>query len=93
MDRLWATTTDNPWNYFDNFEEWYNTDQQLGYNTCSYIARLVDLAGYSDEMSEEDKTRLINDAVYRVIRDDLLDVYRVQRENVAKSKDPQPVLA
>ena len=85
MEKLWATTVDNPWDYFSNFDEWYATDRQLGYNTCSYIARLLDMYGYSDEMSEEDKTIMINDAVRRVIRDDLLDRYRVVRE-----KDPAP---
>lgn len=80
MDKLWATTKDNPWNYFRNFDEWYATDRELGYNTCSYMARLLSADGYSDEMSDADKTRLINKAVGRIIRDDILDIYVVARE-------------
>lgn len=34
------TTIDNPYDYFEQFDKWYNYDITHGYNTCSLIARL-----------------------------------------------------
>ena len=45
------TTTDNPYNPFKNFDEWYMYDLEKGYNSCSYLARIAEI---SDEMSEEE---------------------------------------
>ena len=35
------TTNDNPFDPFENFEEWYKIDMQFQYNTCGLVARLV----------------------------------------------------
>jgi hypothetical protein len=59
------TTLDNPYNPFDQFDEWYNYDTLRGYNTCGYIARI---AKTSDEMSEEQEQYWISQAI-----DDILE--------------------
>ena len=41
MTKCMLTTVDNPFNPFDNFEEWYKIDMQFGYNTCALLAREV----------------------------------------------------
>ena len=33
------TTTDNPYNPFDQFDEWYGYDQKNKHCTCEYLAR------------------------------------------------------
>ena len=33
------TTMDNPWNPFDNWDEWYAFDEYQGYHTCGLLAR------------------------------------------------------
>lgn len=38
------TTLDNPFNPFDNFEEWYKIDMQFNYNTCALLARIAPVA-------------------------------------------------
>ena len=32
------STSDNPYNPFTQFKEWYSFDISKGYNTCSYLA-------------------------------------------------------
>lgn len=41
MREVMLTTVDNPFNPFDNFEEWFKIDMQFGYNTCALVARIA----------------------------------------------------
>lgn len=58
------TTTDNPYNPFDEFNEWYRFDEEHGYCTCSYLART---AHTSDSLSEAENARLMEDAIDNLI--------------------------
>lgn len=40
--RKMLTTTDNPFDPFDEFEKWNARDIALGYGTLQYLARTVD---------------------------------------------------
>lgn len=42
-DDVMLTTIDNPFDPFEQYQMWYNYDIQVGYNTCSYLARLTKL--------------------------------------------------
>ena len=35
----WITTVDNPYDYFEQFDEWYQYDVSHGYDTCGLIMR------------------------------------------------------
>lgn len=72
MAPTFVTTLDNPFNYFTQFDEWYAFDTQMGYNTCSYVDRI---AKTSNEMSDYDKMKAINDAVDEILRLNLLGIY------------------
>lgn len=37
---VFITTEDNPYDYFDDFDHWYDYDTMKGYNTCSLVARM-----------------------------------------------------
>ena len=69
----WVTTSDNPYDYWNDFLQWYNYDTEKGYNTCDRVARLLE--AYSDEFSEEDETRAINAAVDKVIAQNITGLY------------------
>lgn len=45
------TTNDNPFNPHTQYDEWYAFDTAMGYNTCSYLARIVKT---SNDLSDSD---------------------------------------
>ncbi len=59
------TTIDNPYDPFEQWNEWLAYDTFKGYNTSNYLARVVSL---SDELSEEDINLSINTAIEEIIR-------------------------
>lgn len=55
---VFITTYDNPYDYFEQFDEWLNFDRQKGYYTLEYVARLAKLA--PDLSEEEQKIEMEN---------------------------------
>ena len=53
------TTFDNPYDPFENFDEWFLFDTEKGYNTCAYLARI---ARTSDQFSDEENEKEIERA-------------------------------
>jgi hypothetical protein len=62
MREVMLTTVDNPFNPFDNFEEWFKIDMQFGYNTCALLARLAPAPADSlpDSYNEAIKEQVID---------------------------------
>lgn len=76
----WLTTSDNPYDPFTQFDEWYQFDTSNGYNTCGYIARI---AKTSDELSEEDYNIEIERAIEEILRYEPLNTYiKVKQKEV-----------
>lgn len=68
------TTIDNPFDPFDQFQQWYAYDEAiLGHHTYSQIARFT---SSSLEMSVYDEAIDLNNAIDRLILNDPLNVYR-----------------
>lgn len=67
------TTTDNPFNPFTHFDEWYNYDEAAGYNTSSFLARIIKT---SDDLSEADESVAIETAINEIVDMNVLGVYR-----------------
>lgn len=58
------TTVDNPYDYFTQFDEWFGYDTEKGYNTCSYLSRIiVQLGGISNDMTQKEEDELISKAI------------------------------
>lgn len=73
-----ATTTDNPFNPFDDFNSWFMFDIEKGYYTSSKLGRLTHLR---DDMTEKEENEEVERAVDELIRIDPLDIYiKVVRE-------------
>ena len=68
----WLTTTDNPYDPFTQFDEWYQFDTTNSYNTCGYIARI---ARTSDELSAEDYNLEVERAINEIMKYDPLNIY------------------
>lgn len=79
-----VTTTDNPFNYFKQFEQWKEYDQKIaGYYTLSYIARIAML---SNELSESEMNSAVESAVDEIIEKDLRYISPVTGEEVCYVK-------
>lgn len=60
------TTVDNPYDPFDDFDEWYEWDRACGYDTPSYLGRIVH---YSDELSPADQALAVSDAIDEILEE------------------------
>lgn len=67
------TTTDNPFDPFTQFDEWYAFDENAGYFTTSFLARIVIT---SDELSDADRSLAIELAIDEIIDENVLGIYR-----------------
>lgn len=77
------TTIDNPYNPFENFDEWYNYDITHGYNSCSYLARV---ANTSDSLTDEENEQEVTRAIDEILRYDPLNLF-IKVEEKEKEKD------
>lgn len=80
------TTNDNPYNPFDQFALWLLFDKEKGYNTCEYLARIVQL---SDDLSEKEVDDETERAIDEIIKYDPFGIYmKVTKESFkAATKD------
>lgn len=71
MKQYMLTTSDNPFNPFEDFDNWYNFDEQKGYHSCSLLARMLT---DHDAFSENDKIAMQNDAIDAIVNRNLLEM-------------------
>lgn len=67
------TTFDNPHSPLDDFVAWNAFDVASGYNTSMYLARILVT---SDELSEVDQDRAMEDAVDEIVQENVNGMYR-----------------
>lgn len=67
------TTVDNPFNPFTHFDEWYRYDEEAGYHSTSFLARIVKT---SDELSDVDQSLAIEQAIDEIVRENVRGIYR-----------------
>ena len=84
MGRIVAlTTNDNPYSPFDDFEKWYMYDNDHGYNSCGYLARI---ARTSDAMTPQENSQILEEAIDDIIRLDFMNICK----KVTKEVDEDP---
>ena len=76
------TTFDNPFDPFEQFTSWFLFDVEKGYNTCSYLARIVRL---SDDMSDKEVDDEIERAIDEIIKYDFLNIYKKIKRNTVNT--------
>lgn len=64
MAELLLSTTDNPYNPFTEFDQWFAYDEQVGHHTLSLLGRVCIT---SDELSELDQSRAIDHAIDEIV--------------------------
>lgn len=70
---IWITTTDNPFDFFTQFDDWYQFDESKGYHTCSYVARI---AKVSNDLSDLDNEIEITRAIDEILSLNLTGNYK-----------------
>lgn len=67
------TTVDNPFDPFNDFDNWYRFDVDHGYYTWSKVCRLAD---YKDSNSEQENDRAFEAAIDRLVEIDFLNLFK-----------------
>ena len=68
------TTTDNPYDPFTQFEMWNRWDEEMGYYTTNYYARVSTVSG---EMSEEEQREAHEDTLQEIVDHNVLGIYKI----------------
>lgn len=76
------TTFDNPYNPFEQFEEWFLYDVGQGYNTCGYLDRVADLP---NDLSDEEEKTATEQAIDSIILHDFMNIYKKIYMNMDES--------
>lgn len=66
------TTKDNPYDPRVDFDKWYQWDQDAGYNTLEYLARVANMTVDNDNAASDTKLEL---AKLEIIDNDMEDLY------------------
>lgn len=66
------TTVDNPYNPRTDYEQWMTWDQEHGYFTAEYLARVVNLL---PEVDDELALELIDEAIDEIVAVNVLGIY------------------
>ena len=74
------TTIDNPFDPFEQFTSWFLFDVEKGYNTCSYLARIVKLA---DDFTQKETDEEIERAIDEIVAINPLGIYKKVKKQVA----------
>ena len=85
-NEVMLTTIDNPYNPFEQFDLWLLFDKEKGYNTCEYLARIVNL---TNDMSEKEIEVATDRAIDDIIINDPFGIYKkVASKDVVKVEEP-----
>ena len=85
-NEVMLTTIDNPYNPFEQFDLWLLFDKEKGYNTCEYLARIVNL---TNDMSEKEIDVATDRAIDDIIVNDPFGIYKkVTSEDSIKVEEP-----
>lgn len=67
------TTFDNPFDPFEQFDQWFLFDVEKGYNSCAYLARI---AKTSEQLSDHENEIEIERAIDEIIKYDFMNIYK-----------------
>lgn len=77
VSESYLTTKDNPFSYFDQYDEWLAYDQDKGYFTNALVARMMDERPTSKFYSNERVVDIL-EQVYFTIVEMMPDIYELR---------------
>ena len=72
MEEYMLSTSDNPFNPFTQWDQWFAFDARAGYHTPAYLARVV---RSSSELSDSDQTVALNEGIDEILQFNLTGNY------------------
>lgn len=66
------TTTDNPYDPFTQWDEWWTYDTSKGYFTSQFLARITKT---SDNLSDADQDLAIEEAMQEIVKENVQGNY------------------
>lgn len=88
-NRVALTTVDNPFDPFEQFNDWFEFDIEKGYYTCSRLARLTNL---SDDLSDAESNKEVERAIDELIKYDVLDIYKKVTKETSEDSDNESIV-
>jgi len=73
MKQARITTIDNPYDPQKEFSQWFLFDVNHGYNTCSYLGRVIKT---SDQFSDEENEIENEIAIDEILKYDFQNIYK-----------------
>ena len=72
------TTINNPFNPFDQYDEWRRFDEEKGYYSSNRLARILEKNGVSlfDDLSQKEIDEEVERAIDEIVKYDPLDLYK-----------------
>lgn len=77
------TTTDNPYDPFDEFTLWNLFDLEKGYNTCSHLARL--LQNLPEDLTDSEREVEEEKAMDIIMKHDFMHIYEKKYKETTNS--------
>lgn len=69
------TTMDNPYDPFEQFNQWLMFDKEHDYNTCEYLARMSQ-PRLTDDMSQTEENAVIENVIDEIIETFPIGLYK-----------------
>lgn len=73
MVRCFLTTVDNPYDPYEQFEQWYRFDTDHGYNSSGLLMRLAET---SSQFTDNENAYEIEKAIDKIIAADPCNIYK-----------------
>lgn len=72
------TTFDNPYNPFENFDDWYRFDCDKHYDSCGLLARKME--NVPNDLVPSEEVKVTESAIDEIVKNDVLNRYtKVQK--------------
>lgn len=72
------STIDNPFDPFEQFDDWLRFDEDKGYNCCSYLARIAKI---TDDMTPNEEDAEIERAIDEILTFNPIGLYKKVRRS------------
>lgn len=73
MTQFKITTNDNPFDPFEEWDDWFFFDVEHGYYSCSRLDRIVNIG---DDFTERETNAELERAIDQIIKHDFTDTYK-----------------